>query len=284
MNDPVRVTRALLRGWALPSADGVSSKEDRGRVLVVGGSRGIPGAVTLAAEASLRAGAGKLMVMTGDDAASHLAVTIPEAAVIGVALDDAGELRALATDHVDRARQASVVLVGPGMATAASPVSAQVARVAPLLVADAGSLHADALVPAAGRLVITPHIPEMADLMDMRPAEVTRDCVAVARAAAERFSAVVVLKGPTTWIVTPDGSTWVHEVDAPGLGTSGSGDVLAGVVAGFVARGASLAQAAVWGVAVHARAGVMAGRQIGRLGFLARELLPRIPRVLDRLS
>jgi len=278
-----RITRALLRGWPLPSDEDVRSKEDRGRVLVVGGSRQIPGAVTLAGEAALRAGAGKLMVVTGMDAASHLAVTLPEAAVVGVPLDETGEMRALDAAQVDLARQAGAVLVGPGMATARSPVSAQVARVATALVADAGSLHADALAPAAGRLIITPHIPEMADLMDLRPSDVARECVDVAKEAASRFGAVVVLKGPTTWIAAPDGTLWVHDIDAPGLGTSGSGDVLAGVVTGLVARGATLAQAAVWGVALHARAGVMASRQVGRLGFLARELLPRLPRVMDRL-
>ncbi|SEV90733.1 NAD(P)H-hydrate dehydratase [Luteibacter sp. 329MFSha] len=278
--DATRVTRALLTSWPLPSADDAQSKEDRGRVLVVGGSRQVPGAVTLAGEAALRAGAGKLMVVTGAEAAAHLGVALPEAAVVGVPLDEAGELRALEAAQVDLVRQAGVVLVGPGMATRASPVSAQVARAGVPVVADAGSLHAEALEPAAGRLVVTPHIPEMADLMGLRPKEVAGDCVGVATAAAERFRAIVVLKGPTTWIADPEGMLWKHVVDAPGLGTSGSGDVLAGVIAGFVARGATLPQAAVWGVAVHARAGLMAGRQIGRIGFLARELLPRIPRVL----
>lgn len=281
MPGATRVTRALLASWPLPSADGARSKEDRGRVLVVGGSRQVPGAVTLAGEASLRAGAGKLMVFTGADAAAHMGVALPESAVVGIALDEAGELNALDAGQVDIVRQAGVVLVGPGMATAASPVSAQVARAAGAVVADAGSLHADALAPAAGRLIITPHVPEMADLMDLRPKAVEQDCVDVAKEAAARFGAIVVLKGPTTWIASPEGALWVHEVDAPGLGTSGSGDVLAGIVTGFVARGASLAQAAVWGVAVHARAGLMASRQIGRLGFLARDLLPRIPRVLS---
>jgi len=110
-----------------------------------------------------------------------------------------------------------------------------------------------------------------------RPADIAVD-------AAAQFEAVVVLKGPTTWIATPDGRLWVHEVDAPGLGTSGSGDVLAGILTGLLARGADLVQASVWAVAAHGRAGRMAARNVGRLGFLARETLGYIPRILDSLS
>ena len=282
--DAARLTRATLRRWPLPSAASSTSKEDRGRVAVVGGSRAVPGAVLLAGEAALRAGAGKLVTLTAMSLSETMALVMPESAVIGVALDASGELGALNSGAVDRLRDAAVVLVGPGMATGASPASAQVARAARVVVADAGSLHADALKPAHGRLVITPHAAEMAYLLNLRPDEVVRHSPELACEAAVEFGAVVVLKGPTTWIATPAGELWRHEVDAPGWGTSGSGDVLAGVLTGLIARGASLAQAACWAVAVHARAGVMASRQIAPIGFLARELLPRIPQILARLE
>lgn len=282
--DARRINRALLQAWPLPDIGSTGSKEDRGRVVVIAGSRDVPGAARLAGEGALRAGAGKLMVMTERQAAASLAASLPEAAVVGVDGDDDGELRALDTTRIDLLRKASAVLVGPGMATAASPVSEQAARASACLIADAGSLHASALEPARGHLLITPHVPEMADLMDLTPEQVGADPRGVAIAAAERFDAVVVLKGPTTWIAAPGEAPWVHHVDAPGLGTSGSGDVLAGVITGLVARGAGLTQAAAWGVALHARAGVLAGRTIGRAGFLASELLPLIPRVMHRLS
>jgi hydroxyethylthiazole kinase-like uncharacterized protein yjeF len=278
-----RITQALLRSWPLPSVEATTSKEDRGRVVVMGGSKQVPGAVALAGEAALRAGAGKLLVVTGEAWAMNLALGMPEAAVASVSVDASGELEALSAAQVDQLRQASVVLVGPGMSTAASPAPAQAARAAPVLVADAGSLHAEALAPAAGRLIITPHVPEMADLMGLTPQGVARNAPDVAVEAARRFNAVVVLKGPTTWIAT-EKVLWKHEVEAPGLGTCGSGDVLAGLISGLVARGASPAQAGVWGVAVHARAGLRAARQIAITGFLARELLPRIPKTLQALS
>jgi NAD(P)H-hydrate repair Nnr-like enzyme with NAD(P)H-hydrate dehydratase domain len=124
----------------------------------------------------------------------------------------------------------------------------------------------------------------MADLMSTTPAEVAARPMEFATAGARKFGAIVVLKGPATWISDAEGHLWLHEVDAPGLGTSGSGDVLAGLITGLLARGAEPVQAAAWGVAVHARAGQMAARQIGHVGFLARELLGRIPAVLERLE
>jgi hydroxyethylthiazole kinase-like uncharacterized protein yjeF len=278
-----RITGALLGRWPLPSADESESKEDRGRVLVVGGSQRVPGAVVLAGEAALRAGAGKLMMMTVAGNATPVGVAVPEAAVVAVDAVPGGELGPLSQTQVDLVRAATAVLVGPGMATAASPTSVQVTRTAAAAVIDAGSLHADAIAPASGRAVLTPHVGEMATLMGMTPDEVTRDAAAVAQAAAERFDAVVVLKGPTTWIAAPGGERWVHHVVAPGLGTSGSGDVLAGILVGLIARGAGLEQAAAWAVALHARAGQLASRRSGTVGFLARELSPFVPRLLDRL-
>jgi hydroxyethylthiazole kinase-like uncharacterized protein yjeF len=278
-----RVTGSLLRHWPLPAPEGTQSKEDRGRVLIVGGSAQVPGAIALAGEAALRAGAGKLMLATIASRAAALGLAVPEAAVLGVEATDSGELGALSVEHLDQVRAAGAVLVGPGMATAASPTSVQVARAASRVVVDAGSLHADALTPARGRAVLTPHIGEMAALMRLTPEAVGRDAEALAQEAADRFDAVVVLKGPSTWIAAPGGARWLHHVDAPGLGTSGSGDVLAGILVGLLARGASLEQAAVWAVAVHARAGQIAARHRGKVGYLARELAAFVPRLMDRL-
>jgi NAD(P)H-hydrate repair Nnr-like enzyme with NAD(P)H-hydrate dehydratase domain len=106
------------------------------------------------------------------------------------------------------------------------------------------------------------------------------EAVACRRAAAWR--AVVTLKGATTWIASAHGSAWRHVSECAGLATSGSGDVLAGLVAGLAARGATPEQAAVWGVALHARAGEALVRQQGGLGFLARELAAEVPGLMHR--
>ena len=92
------------------------------------------------------------------------------------------------------------------------------------------------------------------------------------------------LKGATTIIADPDGHAWRHDGGNIGLAVSGSGDVLAGLVAGLCARGAAIEQAAVWGVALHARAGDRLAGRIGRLGFLAREMPGEVPALMHELS
>ena len=85
-------------------------------------------------------------------------------------------------------------------------------------------------------------------------------------------------------IASPDGAAWIHEGGNAGLAMSGSGDTLAGIVAGLVARRVTLEQAAAWGVALHARAGEMLAERVGPLGYLARELAAEIPGLLERLQ
>ena len=103
-------------------------------------------------------------------------------------------------------------------------------------------------------------------------------------AAAERWNCVVALKGASTWVATPQGQMWRHDEANCGLATSGSGDVLAGAMAGLAARGAPLAQACAWGVVLHAQAGARLGERHGEVGFLARELPGEIPAALQALQ
>jgi NAD(P)H-hydrate repair Nnr-like enzyme with NAD(P)H-hydrate dehydratase domain len=126
--------------------------------------------------------------------------------------------------------------------------------------------------------LFTPHAGEAARLLGVAKEEICGAPERFALLAAERWRSVVALKGSHTCVAHPDGRRWSHHAHCPGLGTSGSGDVLAGIIAGLAARGASLVQAAAWGVAIHARAGQRLSRRVGVLGFLARELLAEIPR------
>jgi ADP-dependent NAD(P)H-hydrate dehydratase len=137
---------------------------------------------------------------------------------------------------------------------------------------------------AGGRVVLTPHAGEMAALCDCSKDEVLADPLGMARTAARRLKAVVIMKGAVTFIVSPDGAAWRHEGGPPGLGVSGSGDVLAGVVGGLLARGAAPLEAALWGVRLHAAAGVRLSRDIGPLGFLASEIVDVLPGVLAEIA
>ncbi|MDR6993102.1 hydroxyethylthiazole kinase-like uncharacterized protein yjeF [Luteimonas sp. 3794] len=269
----------------MPDPRSCGSKEDRGRVLVIGGSVEVPGALLLAGVASLRAGAGKLQMATVGTAALPLAIEVPEAKVIGLAGDAHGAIRALGRSGLQAVRHAGAVLVGPGMDPTAATrrIVAGVIDAAPgTVVLDAGALEIAAMRSAARRrnpvsLVLTPHAGEMAAMLDTDEAAIAEAPARIARACAQRWGVVLALKGATTYIAAPDGRMWVNTVGSVGLGTSGSGDVLAGLIAGLAARGASPEQAAVWGVHLHAKAGARLSRRSGLVGFLAREISGEVP-------
>jgi hydroxyethylthiazole kinase-like uncharacterized protein yjeF len=283
---PVQVTTTLLRKWPLPSAADTDSKEERGRVLIIGGSSRIPGAAILAATASLRIGAGKLEIATSRQAALAMAIAMPEAKVTGLGSDSRGEIANLGREVAQASEGADAVLVGPGMepTPATRRVAVAVSRRAKAVVLDAGALSAALRAKCAGACVVTPHSGEMAALLGIDEPEVAAQPVAIARALAMQIDGTVVLKGPETVIVNPEGRVWLHTRGCAGLGTSGSGDVLAGLICGLIAQGIPPDQAAVWGVALHGRAGEVLSRDVGATGFLAREIAGCIPKIRDALS
>jgi ADP-dependent NAD(P)H-hydrate dehydratase len=130
-------------------------------------------------------------------------------------------------------------------------------------------------------VIVTPHAGEMAHLTGASKEDISADPDGHAARAARRWNAVVALKGARTLVSTPDGARWQHEGGNVGLAISGSGDTLAGIIAGLAARGASLAQAACWGVALHARAGELLAERFGVLGYLARELPAEVPALME---
>jgi hydroxyethylthiazole kinase-like uncharacterized protein yjeF len=132
-------------------------------------------------------------------------------------------------------------------------------------------------------VLLTPHAGEMAHLCGRSKDAVNGDARQAANAAALEWNSVVALKGATTLIAAPGGGRWQHDGGGPGLATSGSGDVLAGLVAGLAAQGAPLEQACAWGVVLHALAGARLAGRLGPLGYLARELPGEVPALLERL-
>jgi hydroxyethylthiazole kinase-like uncharacterized protein yjeF len=286
----LEVNDSLLRRWPLPSYDGAADKESRGHVLVVAGSREMPGAAWLAATGALRAGAGKLVVATGASVATGLALMLPESRVIALPESSAGGLRTSGLDSIRESLDCvDAVLLGPGWTDKATSHAftqkvLDAARAQTPVVLDAMAMDGIDQVTARGLRLLTPHAGEMAHLWDVTKAEVLAHSQEFCVMTAERWQCVVALKGATTFVATPDGSLWCHQAARPGLGTSGSGDALAGVIAGVVARGATLAQAAVWGVALHSRAGSALAATRGPIGFLASELLVKIPALMHLLS
>ena len=131
-------------------------------------------------------------------------------------------------------------------------------------------------------MVLTPHAGEMASLLGIDKDDVEADPANTALIAAERFGVVVALKGADSWIADPEGELLHYSGGSVGLGTSGSGDTLAGIVAGLAARGASPLTSAAWGVWAHGSAGRVLSRRMATVGFLARELLAEVPALVGR--
>jgi len=284
MSDLLTLDPALLAAMPLPQPGG-GGKEARGRVLVIGGGLDLAGAVVLAGVAALRAGAGKLQIATVAGVAPVLTVAVPEARVF--ALPETAEGR-LPPDAADVMAQhfagCDAILVGPGMMRDSEGLAATVLDLMEdqPAVLDAGALSAvrGARSRPRGGRVLTPHAGEMARLLDIDKDRVEADPLSAARQAADRFSAVVVMKGASSCIVAPDGRAALYAGGGVGLGTSGSGDVLAGLITGLLARGADAFQAAAWGVWLHGEAGKRLAGKIGPLGFLAREIAAEVPALL----
>ncbi len=267
------VTLSLLREWGLPEPGG--SKKSRGQVVVVGGSTRSPGGVLLSAEATLRVGAGRVGLAVPSDIAPPLGPAMPEA---GVYVLPTGSHPL--DDHLRSAvESADAVLLGPGFddpdATRAALLAVADADV-DRLVLDAFALG---ILPDVDRdilpdqLIINANEEEAALLLGR---DLGDDRVADVREIAERFSAVVHCFGT---VAAADGRAWRAEPGGSGLGTAGSGDVLAGAIAGFAALGMEPERAAVWGGWTHARAGDRLTERLG-IGFLARDLLAELTAVV----
>lgn len=279
MSPPAEVTPATLAEHPLPDHDADATKHDRGTVCVVGGSCETPGAVLLGGIAALRAGAGRLRIATAEPCSTALAVALPEARVLGIGVLGGGCLDPAEVDLVtDLAGANATVLLGPGMldADAAEPFVDAVTAGCPdaVVVFDAGALpavgrHPEWVRRLDGRALLLPNASELQALG-----------VDHAEAAAERFGAVVGVRGAETTIATPDGRCFLDHHGTVGLATSGSGDVATGIAAGLLARGADPLAAALWAAAAHG----LAGERLGGIGFLARELLDEVPGVLLALS
>jgi hydroxyethylthiazole kinase-like uncharacterized protein yjeF len=323
------VTARLLRDWPLPVPEADGDKNARGYVVIIAGSREMPGAVLLAATAALRAGAGKLAIATAESVAPSIGVAVPEARVIG--LQETAEGGLIVDERPDLqaiCRQASAVLIGPGMqdetacchlvrallpdcshaplildaagmsivsrdadcaSVATSPVGGEAAAgAAPA--GGAAQAAADATAAPVGGfrfaspVLLTPHAGELAGLTGADKDDIRAQPDAAARLAAQRWQATVALKGALTVIADANNREWRHQGGNTGLAISGSGDVLAGIIAGLAARGAPLEQAAAWGVALHAMAGEQLALKHGPQGYLAREISTEVPALLRAMA
>src|SRR4051812_9838964 len=290
MSRPPRVIdRSLLAELPLPEHGRASSKAERGKLLIVAGSIGLPGAAILAARGALRIGCGTVRVAAPRSVAVALGVAVPELMVLSLPETDAGTLAGSAWPLLEaQFERCDAVVVGPGLGSheETDRLAARLATDSPLpTVVDAGALLAWGRAghpAAAGPRVLTPHPGEMAELIGTETARVEADREETAARLSARWGSVLVLKGARTLVAGE--SLYLNTAGTPGLATAGSGDVLAGVIGGLLARGADPTTAAVWGVHLHALAGESAARSVGDDGLIASDVVEALPAALLALQ
>lgn len=258
----------------LPPRERGAHKGHFGHVLVIGGGPGMPGAALLCGEAALRAGAGKVSIATHPEHAPMIASARPELMCRGVS--DAGDL-------ADLLGAADVIAFGPGLGRsewAEHLYAAVVARSHPA-VWDADALNLLADMPAkAEQRIMTPHPGEAGTLLGRKSVDIQADRPASLLDLQKKYGGVAVLKGAGTLISASGGVPWISTSGNPGMAAPGMGDVLTGVIAGLLAQGIALEDAAVAGVELHARAGDFAASG-GERGMLASDVILALRQVAN---
>lgn len=261
---------------ALPPRQRAAHKGDFGHVLLAGGDLGMGGALRIAAEAALRAGAGLVSAATRAEHVTALLAGRPEVMCHG--LGDTFDIDSLAV-------HASCLALGPGLGQRAwgrAVFGALIDRPLPMVIdADALNLLAEGTVPSLREdRVLTPHPGEAARLLGVRASEVQANRFAAARAIAERFGGVVVLKGAGT-VIADTRNWWVCDAGNPGMAAGGMGDALTGVIAALLAQGLSPVEAATAGVRLHGDAADRVARRQGERGMVALDLMVDLPGLVN---
>lgn len=294
MSSPIEITTALLRSMPLPDYSPEAHKGDYGKLLVIAGSRQLPGAPLLVARAALRAGCGSVRVAAPESIAVQVGIAFPELMVVPLPETDQGTIAAGALAILeDLYAPCDAAVIGPGLGQHAQTKALihQVIRSAPLpLAIDAEALHALGAIehvkrteePPAPR-VYTPHPTEMSWLMDADPEEVNRNREAISLDFVRYTDGTLILKGRHTLITSTTGEQYVNTAGTRGLATAGSGDTLVGIAASLLAQGMEPTHAAVWAVYLHALAGEAAAHDLGEDGLLASDFIERLPRVVREL-
>ena len=264
-------------------------KGNYGRVFIVAGSKGMEGAGLLAAKAALRSGAGIVELAVPQGAFDAVRGVVPEVITRGLQDDEEGRLASKSSNEIiSGIQEASTLLMGPGIRTTSEVkdiVFSTIEDCNKPAVFDADALNVIAKEPAIllqrpEATIITPHPGEMARLMGISTTDVQEDRLRIAESFAQKYKVIVVLKGHSTLIAAPWGENWVNPTGNPGMGTAGSGDVLGGVIASFLAQGMKPLEAAVCGVYIHGAAGDAAAEKYGQWGMIASDIIKYIPHTI----
>lgn len=265
----------------LPRRKADSHKGSYGKVMCLAGSARFRGAAALAAEGALRAGAGLVTLASVEPVIAAVAARCPECVFLPCRQSAGGGVSAQSGKAVlEKVRGMEVLLFGPGLGDTPD-TAALLEQLGPsagcALVLDADGLNAAAKMDALPRspglpLILTPHPGEMARLCGLTTAEVNAGREGIAAGYARAEDCVVVLKGHRTIVAGPDGEVFVNPTGNPGLSRGGSGDILAGMIAGLTAQGLSPLDAAVCGVWLHGAAADQCAKRLGQYGMLPHDI------------
>lgn len=283
----LRTVRALK---VLPRRPRGAHKVDFGRVLIVASSPGMTGAATLAAEATLRAGAGMVLVGCPKGLNPILEVKLTASMTLPLPQTREGTIRRRARREILALSETwNTLAVGPGLSTHPETQDL-VLSVLPKwkgeIVVDADALNHVATDPTVllrchDRLVITPHPGEFSRLTGTPKSEIQKDRARRAAAFSREFGVITVLKGRGT-VVTDGERVYTNRTGNPGMATAGSGDVLTGVIAGLLGQGMDAFDAACLGVHLHGRAGDLGAKDVGEISLTAEDILAYLPAAIRR--
>lgn len=262
-----------------------SNKGNHGNLLCVAGSYGMSGAAFMATKAAVKTGCGLVSLAVPDIILSQVAKKIPEAMTIGCANNNKTFVKEAISDISEAAKKANTLLIGPGMRN--TEETAYLVKEAlglfkgKNIVIDADGLNCLSETPEYFKgTVITPHPGEMARLMKTDVASVNKDRNSSAVSFAEKYGCTVVLKGAFTVTATPDGKCFYNTTGNPGMAQGGSGDVLSGIVASFLAQG--MEDAVQKAVFIHGLAGDLCKEKYAEGAFSATDIIKMIPSAIKK--
>ncbi len=276
-----------------PKRQSATNKGDFGHALVIAGSSGYTGAAYLTSQAALLSGVGLVTLAVGRSLYEIMATKLTEVMVrpffetrdLSLSLLAEKELLAFS-------EKCNCLAIGPGISQnkeTQSLIRNIIAKVEKPVVLDADGInafavHSELLKNVKSSLVLTPHPGEMARLIGKERDEIQKNRKDVALGFASEYNTVLVLKGHETVVASPGGEYYINQTGNPGMATGGTGDVLTGIITGFIAQGITPFEASILAVYFHGLAGDLVAKEKGLLSLIATDILNKLPEALKVLA
>lgn len=292
-----KITKSIV-SKLLPKRNNNAHKGECGRVVIIGGSSDMSGAVVLAANAAFRSGAGLVYVICPDCISQIVHISSTESIVRGIKTNIRyGTFKDNSIEpFMDIILKADVLVIGPGMGQNKSTKQllnkllkfSQNRKLKVILDADAINFSNKDMIKnqtvSFNPIILTPHAGEMARLIKKSISYIQKNRVEITQKTSKELNSIIILKGAYTVVSNPENDTFINTTGNCGMATAGSGDVLSGILSAFIAQGINPFDAAKLSVYVHGLAGDMAKKEKGVLGLIASDIIENIPKAILSLS